>query len=78
MPVLPLDPHPWWILFDVTQTQLQEICACLAQLYDEEHGTASRVREEWGGCVELSSKTAVRQWLEEQQKEQPPDESSVK
>lgn len=78
MPALPLDPHPWWILFDATYTQLQEICACLAHLYDEERGTASRVREEWGGCVELSSKAAVRQWLEEQQKEQPPDESPVK
>lgn len=60
---LPMAPHPWYTLFDVSRCQLQVVCAWLRRLYDAHEGTASRVREEWGGCVDMGHKEAVRSWL---------------
>jgi hypothetical protein len=61
---LPLEPEPWWTLFDVTREELRVICSHIMRLYDTDHGgLAARVRDEWGGMSEFCEKSAVRDWL---------------
>ncbi|CAO1629132.1 unnamed protein product [Parajaminaea phylloscopi] len=66
LPHLPLLPEPWYVLFDADLSELRVICAWLLRLYDGREGTASRVREEWGGCVDMGRKSDVRAWLHRQ------------
>lgn len=61
---LPRSPAPWWTLFDARIEELRVVCAWLMRLHDEEHGTASRVRDEWGGLVHLAKKESLRKWLD--------------
>lgn len=68
---LPRQPHPWWLLFDVTLEEVRTACAWLCRLYDDGRGTASRVRGEWGGCVELAKKSDMRRWLDENENVEP-------
>ncbi|CAO1626093.1 unnamed protein product [Sympodiomycopsis kandeliae] len=68
MPVLPRQPAPWWTLFDVDVEEIHVVCAWLQQLYDDQKGTASRVRAECGGLVDLATKEGLRRWLAEKGK----------
>lgn len=61
--LLPRQPAPWWTLFDAHVEELRMACAFLQRLYDVERGTTSRVREEWGGLVELAKKEELRRWV---------------
>lgn len=64
-------PHPWIYLFEATSLEeIRIVCSWLKMLYDQQDGIASRVREEWGGLVELKGKYEVRKWLEERQQHQ--------
>lgn len=64
--LLPRQPQPWWLLFDVTLDEVRTACAWLCRLYDDRNGgISSRVRAEWGGCVELAKREAIRRWLEQ-------------
>lgn len=71
LPPLPQTPHPWIYLFEATSLEeIRIVCSWLKMLYDQQDGIASRVREEWGGLVELKGKYEVRKWLEERQQHQ--------
>lgn len=76
---LPLEPRPWWNLFDVaSEPELWSICTPLLEVYDSwGDGAASLTREDaltieggpsiWRRAAEKSlplTKTAVRDWLE--------------
>ncbi|CAD6908701.1 unnamed protein product [Tilletia controversa] len=89
---LPMQPRPWWVLFDVEEEDdLRIISTALLRLYDDSGweivekngggnndddtgaevtlgsmGLASRVRDEWGGLVDLVDRRALRHWLEQQ------------
>lgn len=63
LPPLPREPYPWWTLFDVTLEEMRAVCAWLQRLYDQQNGTASRVREEWGGMGSLAKKDGIREWI---------------
>lgn len=60
---LPLHPQPWYTLFDATLPDIRSICGHIMRLYHQ-NGIRGRVREEWGGLVELSDKKDVREWME--------------
>jgi hypothetical protein len=63
-PALPLEPSPWWELFDVTREELRVVCSHIMRLYDtDQGGLAARVRDVWGGMSGFCEKSAVRDWL---------------
>ena len=63
-PPLPMQPKPWWELFDVTREELRVVCSHIMRLYSTDPGgLAARVREEWGGMSDFIEKSAVRDWL---------------
>lgn len=71
---LPLEPRPWWELFDVTRSELRTIASYILRLYDVETasvttgtgvGLAVRVREQHGGLVELANRAGIRAWLQQ-------------
>lgn len=59
---LPLEPQPWWMLFDVTRAELRAISAHIMRLYDA-RGPSARVRDERGGCVEIATRAGIYKWL---------------
>lgn len=61
--VLPLEPKPWWELFDVTREELRIVCAHVLRLYDAHSGLAAAVRDEWGGLADFCERAAVREWI---------------
>lgn len=70
---LPLEPRPWWELFDVTRSELRAIASHIVRLYDVQKaksgtedglGLALRVRDEHGGLVELANRAGIRAWLQ--------------
>lgn len=73
---LPLNPAPWFQLFDVEEEELRVMCAHILYLYDEKEGLASRVREESGGMAELLRRSHVRAWLAENVKEAADEQDS--
>lgn len=64
-PALPLKPRPWWELLDVSREELRTVSAHVLRLYgqDDQEGIASRIRQDRGGLVNFTSRTAVRDWL---------------
>lgn len=69
---LPLEPRPWWELFDATRDELRAISSHILRLYDAHDaepsgpaaGFAARVREMQGGLVKLGNRAGLRTWLE--------------
>lgn len=62
--ILPLQPSPWWTIFDVTREELRVSASHILRLYDGDRGLASRVREDCGGLIDLSTKSRIRSWIE--------------
>lgn len=72
---LPLEPAPWWTLFDVERREMRAIASHILRLYDAEDvgdqrnsrvgvGLAARVREMQGSLVELGHRGGLRAWLQ--------------
>ena len=72
---LPLEPRPWWELFDVTRSELRAIASHILRLYDTQSaphateglGLALRVRDQHGGLVEFANRAGIRAWLQKSQ-----------
>jgi len=71
--VLPLEPEPWWELFDATRGELRAVASHIVRLYDtttaseaprEGLGMSTRVQEIRGGLVTLSTRSGLREALE--------------
>lgn len=73
---LPLEPRPWWELFDTTRSELRTIASHILRLYDVQSapttaqgglGLALRVRDQHGGLVEFANRAGIRAWLQKTQ-----------
>lgn len=69
--ILPLEPAPWWTLFDATRAELRVAASHILRLYDhttgpdtKSTGLAARVQEKHGGLIDLATKAGIRAWLE--------------
>lgn len=62
--VLPMEPAPWWTLFDATKDDLDAVSRHILRLYHANLGPAARVHEAKGGLIDLASKAGIRTWLD--------------
>lgn len=61
---LPMEPMPWWTLFDITKDELDAVARHILRLYHDKQSSPARVRDTKGGLIELATKTGIRTWLD--------------
>ncbi|WFD05929.1 hypothetical protein MVES1_001263 [Malassezia vespertilionis] len=59
---LPMEPSPWWALFDVSRDELRVIATHILRLYDAQ-GLGARVQARRAELVELATRAGLRAWL---------------
>lgn len=61
---LPMEPMPWWTLFDITKDELDAVARHILRSYHNKQGPPARVRDTQGGLIDLASKAGIRTWLD--------------
>ncbi|EPQ25858.1 uncharacterized protein PFL1_06533 [Pseudozyma flocculosa PF-1] len=59
---LPLEPMPWWELFDVQHGEIEVVCCHILRLYHSDSPSAM-IRAGSGGLSALLTKKDVKEWL---------------
>lgn len=62
---LPLEPAPWWTLFDVTREELRAAAGHILRLYRRTSSPSTHVHERHRGLIQLATKAGIRAWLEQ-------------